>query len=34
MRALLSVNALALLLVTPWIGALMDLCTRAIRALV
>jgi len=33
MRALLSVNALALLLVTPWIGTLMDLCTRAIRAL-
>lgn len=33
MRALLSVNALALLLITPWIGALMDLCTRAIRAL-
>jgi len=33
MRALLSVNALALLLITPWIGTLMDLCTRAIRAL-
>jgi len=27
------VNALALLLVTPWIGTLMDLCTRAIRSL-
>jgi NADH-quinone oxidoreductase subunit N len=34
MRALLSVNALALLLITPWIGTLMDLCTRAIHALV
>lgn len=33
MRALLSVNALALLLITPWIGTLMDLCTRAIRTL-
>jgi len=33
MRALLSVNALALLLITPWIGTLMDFCTRAIRAL-
>jgi NADH-quinone oxidoreductase subunit N len=33
MRGLLSVNALALVLITPWIGALMDLCTRAIRAL-
>jgi NADH-quinone oxidoreductase subunit N len=33
MRALLSVNALALLLITPWIGTLMDLCTRAIHAL-
>ena len=33
MRTLLSLNALALLAVTPWIGALMDLCTRAIRAL-
>jgi len=32
-RALLSVNALALLLITPWIGTLMDLCARAIRAL-
>jgi len=33
MQALLSINAMALLLVTPWIGALMDLCTRAIHAL-
>ncbi len=33
MRALLSVNALALLLITPWLGALMDLCVRAIRTL-
>jgi NADH-quinone oxidoreductase subunit N len=33
MRALLSVNAMALLLITPWIGVIMDLCTRAIRAL-
>ena len=33
MRTLLSVNALALVLITPWIGTLMDLCTRAIRAL-
>jgi NADH-quinone oxidoreductase subunit N len=33
MRALLSVNALALLLIAPWIGTLMDLCMRAIRAL-
>jgi NADH-quinone oxidoreductase subunit N len=33
MRALLSVNALALLLITPWIGTLMDVCTRAIHAL-
>ncbi|HJX17647.1 MAG TPA: NADH-quinone oxidoreductase subunit NuoN, partial [Acidiferrobacterales bacterium] len=27
MRTLLSVNALALVLITPWIGTLMDLCT-------
>jgi NADH-quinone oxidoreductase subunit N len=33
MRVLLSTNALALLLVTPWIGTLMDLCARAIRTL-
>jgi NADH-quinone oxidoreductase subunit N len=33
MRVLLSVNALALLFITPWIGTLVDLCTRAIRAL-
>jgi len=33
MRALLSVNALALILIAPWIGTLMDLCMRAIRAL-
>ena len=32
-RAFLSVNALALIVLTPWIGALMDLCTRAIRSL-
>src|SRR3970040_1512814 len=30
MRGLLSVNALALVLITPWIGTLMDLCARAI----
>ncbi len=33
MRVLLSVNALALVLVLPWVGTLMELCTRAIRAL-
>ena len=33
-RVLLSANALALLAITPWIGAIMDLCTRAIRTLV
>jgi len=32
-RTLLSINALALVLVTPWIGTFMDLCARAIRAL-
>jgi NADH-quinone oxidoreductase subunit N len=32
-RALLSVNALALILTIPWIGALIDLCARAIRTL-
>jgi len=33
MRMLLSVNALALVAILPWVGALIDLCTRAIRAL-
>ena len=33
MRALLSVNALALLLITPWIGTLMNICARAIGTL-
>jgi len=32
-RVLLSVNALVLVLVTPWIGTLMELCSSAIRAL-
>jgi NADH-quinone oxidoreductase subunit N len=32
-RALISVNALALVAVMPWIGALVDLCTRAIQSL-
>jgi NADH-quinone oxidoreductase subunit N len=33
MRVLLSINALALLLLTPWIGSLIDLCSRAIHGL-
>ena len=33
MRVLLSVSALALLLITPWIGTLMELCARAIGGL-
>jgi len=33
MRVMLSVNALALVAILPWVGALMDVCTRAIRAL-
>ncbi len=32
-QTLLSVNALALLAITPWVGTLMELCARAIRAL-
>jgi len=32
-RVLFSVNALALLVVMPWVGVLMDLCTRAIHSL-
>ena len=28
-----SINALALVAVMPWIGALMDLCARAIKSL-
>jgi len=32
-RALISINALALVAVMPWIGALMDLCARAIKSL-
>ena len=32
-RAFLSVNALALIVLTPWIGTLMDLSVRAIRSL-
>jgi NADH-quinone oxidoreductase subunit N len=32
-RVLLSVNALALVASLPWIGSVMDLCIRAIRAL-
>jgi NADH-quinone oxidoreductase subunit N len=32
-RVLLSINALALLAIMPWIGAFMELCARAIRAL-
>ena len=33
MRVLLSANALILLAITPWVGTLMDICTRAINAL-
>jgi NADH-quinone oxidoreductase subunit N len=32
MRAVLSINALALLLVLPWVGTLIDLCRQAIQA--
>ena len=32
-RALLSINALALVAVLPWVGVFMDLCRQAIRAL-
>ena len=32
MRAVLSINALALLLVLPWVGTLIDLCRKAIQA--
>jgi len=32
-RVLLSINALALLLVMPWIGSIMSLCQNAIRSL-
>jgi NADH-quinone oxidoreductase subunit N len=32
-RVLFAINALALLAIIPWVGALMDLCIRAIRAL-
>jgi len=31
-RALLSVNALMLLLVTPWVGTIMTLCAHAVRS--
>jgi len=33
MRVLLSINALALVAILPWVGSLMELCARAIRAL-
>ncbi len=33
MRALLTVNALALVAVTPWLGACLELCSKAILAL-
>jgi NADH-quinone oxidoreductase subunit N len=33
MRVMLSINALGLVAVLPWVGVVMDLCTRAIRAL-
>ncbi len=33
MRALLTVNALALVAVTPWLGACLGLCSKAILAL-
>jgi NADH-quinone oxidoreductase subunit N len=32
-RTVLSINALALIAIIPWVGSLMDLCIRAIRAL-
>ena len=32
MRAVISINALALLLVLPWVGTLIDLCRQAIQA--
>jgi len=32
-HVLLSINTLALLAIIPWVGSLMDLCVRAIRAL-
>jgi NADH-quinone oxidoreductase subunit N len=33
-RVMFSLNALALLAIIPWVGSLMDLCVRAIRAIV
>jgi len=32
-RVLLSVNALAVIAITPWLGALLNLCSQAIRTL-
>jgi NADH-quinone oxidoreductase subunit N len=34
MRAVISINALALILVLPWVGTLIDLCRQAILAVV
>jgi NADH-quinone oxidoreductase subunit N len=33
MRLLLGANALALLAVMPWVGAVLDLCIRAVKAI-
>jgi NADH-quinone oxidoreductase subunit N len=33
MRVLMGVNGLALLLLMPWVGTIIDLCTKAIRAI-
>jgi NADH-quinone oxidoreductase subunit N len=32
-RVLMGVNALALVVLIPWVGTLMDVCRAAIRAL-
>ncbi len=33
MRMLITINGLAMLLVLPWVGALLELCSRAIRSI-
>jgi hypothetical protein len=33
MKILIGANATALLLIVPWVGVLLEVCARAIRAL-